>query len=48
MTQSPKDKSLKYDINPEFADRVLEKNRQQNAQNNPSGNRGGNRRSGRH
>lgn len=48
MSQSPKNKSLKYDVNPEFADQVIEKNEKKEAQNNPSGNIGGNRRSGRH
>ncbi|WP_173275027.1 hypothetical protein [Paenibacillus sp. NEAU-GSW1] len=48
MSQSPKNKSLKYKINSEFAEEVLAKNEKHDAQNNPSGNAGGNRRSGRH
>ena len=48
MSQSQKDKSKKYKINPEFADQVIAKNEKHDAQNNPSGNSGGNRRSGRH
>ncbi|WP_341281717.1 hypothetical protein [Paenibacillus sp. FSL H8-0537] len=44
MSQSPKDKSQKFEVNPKFAEQVVDKNPKHDAQNNPTGNRGGNRR----
>ncbi|MGG4141597.1 hypothetical protein ABEW34_00575 [Paenibacillus algorifonticola] len=44
MSQSPKDKSLKFDVNPKFAEQVVDKNPKHDAQNNPTGKRRGNQR----